>query len=35
MTTESFLRPQLWVGDGRVLVERGSGQWGALGMAVG
>lgn len=27
MTAESFLRPQEWAGDSRVLFERCSGQW--------
>lgn len=28
MTTKTFLRPQEWVGDGRVLVDKVSRQWG-------
>lgn len=27
MTTKTFLRPQEWVGDGRVLVDKVSRQW--------
>lgn len=31
MTTKTLLRPQEWVGDGRVLVDKVSRQWAGVG----